>query len=339
MSAMRDYYDVLGVAPGAGAEEIKRAYRQLARRYHPDISGDERGAAFLEVSRAYEVLRDPERRRSYDANLVTGARADWLGDEVAIDFPSVSSVLDRMRDSVFRRRSAKPRSRPKSCSPRRRRSGARSCRSTCRCGARARGAAGAAKSGPTGAPACGGGGEVTATHAMRLRVPAGVREGARFRFSVAPQGRAADLRRRPDQHPLSGHGAGSRSQHAPHLHLLGILQLVWGAIGLLLGASMLLLAVGAIAIGVDVGRRSHGRRASPPARLCVFARRAAGRRRRQCVGGRRAAPRRAARPHRDARAWRAQPVRAAVRDRAQHLRVTGCCCTTKRAACSSARRA
>ena len=64
---MRDYYDVLGVSPGAGAEEIKRAYRQLARRYHPDISGDDRAVAFLEASRAYEVLADPTRRRSYDA--------------------------------------------------------------------------------------------------------------------------------------------------------------------------------------------------------------------------------------------------------------------------------
>src|SRR6185436_10098080 len=72
-TAMRDYYDVLGVAPGAGADEIKRAYRQLARRYHPDISGDERGAAFLEVSRAYDVLRRPDRRHAYDASLV---RAD-----------------------------------------------------------------------------------------------------------------------------------------------------------------------------------------------------------------------------------------------------------------------
>src|SRR6185312_1459398 len=98
---MRDYYDVLGVAPDAGAAEIKRAYRQLARRYHPDISGDERGGAFLEVSRAYQVLRDPQRRRSYDARLLSDTRADWLADEVAIDFPSVASVLDRMRDSFF----------------------------------------------------------------------------------------------------------------------------------------------------------------------------------------------------------------------------------------------
>ena len=92
---MRDYYDVLGVSPDAGAAEIKRAYRQLARRYHPDISGEDRAGTFLEVSRAYEVLRDPERRHSYDARLLARGRADWLSDEVAIDFPSVSSVLDR----------------------------------------------------------------------------------------------------------------------------------------------------------------------------------------------------------------------------------------------------
>ena len=39
--AMRDYYDILGVSRDAGADEIKRAHRQLTRRYHPDISGDE----------------------------------------------------------------------------------------------------------------------------------------------------------------------------------------------------------------------------------------------------------------------------------------------------------
>ena len=82
---MRDYYDVLGVAPDARAAEIKRAYRQLARRYHPDISGDERGVSFREVARAYEVLGDPDRRRTYDAAIresVSGSRADWMSDEV-----------------------------------------------------------------------------------------------------------------------------------------------------------------------------------------------------------------------------------------------------------------
>ena len=187
MGAMRDYYDVLGVAPGAGAEEIKRAYRQLARRYHPDISGDERGAAFLEVSRAYEVLRDPERRRSYDANLVTGARADWLGDEIAIDFPSVSTVLDRMRDSFFGGAPVAALSAEIVLTPQEAFWGALvpldvPLRRTCpRCGGRG-------EVWSDWCAICAGGGEVTNTHAMRLRVPAGVREGARFRFSVAPKG-------------------------------------------------------------------------------------------------------------------------------------------------------
>lgn len=64
----RDHYEVLGVARNAGDEEIKRAYRDLARRYHPDSRPDDPEAAerFKEVSIAYETLRDPERRRRYD---------------------------------------------------------------------------------------------------------------------------------------------------------------------------------------------------------------------------------------------------------------------------------
>ncbi len=184
---MRDYYDVLGVAPGAGADEIRRAYRQLARRYHPDISGDDKGAAFLDVSRAYEVLRDPERRRSYDARLLSGTRADWLGDEVAIDFPSVSSVLDRMRDSFFGGPRESTLSAEIVLTPQEAFWGAQvplhvPLRGTCpRCGGRG-------EVWSDWCATCGGGGEVTTTHDMRLRVPAGVREGARFRFSVSPRG-------------------------------------------------------------------------------------------------------------------------------------------------------
>jgi len=184
---MRDYYDVLGVSPGAGADEIRRAHRQLARRYHPDISSDEKAAAFLEVSRAYDVLRSPARRRSYDARLVSESRVDWLGDEIAIDFPSMSSVLDRMRDSFFGCAREVSLSAEIIVTPQEAFWGALvplhvPLRSTCPC------CGGRGEVWSDWCAACGGVGEVSAVHDMRLRIPPGVREGARFRFSVAPQG-------------------------------------------------------------------------------------------------------------------------------------------------------
>ena len=63
----RDYYEVLGVSRSASPEEIKRAYRRLARKYHPDVNKED-GAeeAFKEINRAYEVLSEPEIRNRYD---------------------------------------------------------------------------------------------------------------------------------------------------------------------------------------------------------------------------------------------------------------------------------
>jgi curved DNA-binding protein len=63
----QDYYQILGVSRDASAEDIKKAYRRLARKYHPDVS-KEAGAEerFKEVAEAYEVLRDPEKRAAYD---------------------------------------------------------------------------------------------------------------------------------------------------------------------------------------------------------------------------------------------------------------------------------
>jgi curved DNA-binding protein len=63
----KDYYDTLGVKRGSAAEEIKRAYRKLARKYHPDVSKEKNAESkFKEVQEAYEVLKDPEKRATYD---------------------------------------------------------------------------------------------------------------------------------------------------------------------------------------------------------------------------------------------------------------------------------
>jgi len=64
----RDYYEILGVDRNASAAEIKKAFRQLARKYHPDVakSDPEAEARFKEINEAYEVLGDPEKRKKYD---------------------------------------------------------------------------------------------------------------------------------------------------------------------------------------------------------------------------------------------------------------------------------
>ncbi|WP_423822645.1 DnaJ C-terminal domain-containing protein [Salinisphaera sp. SPP-AMP-43] len=72
----KDYYKILDVDRDAGEDEIKRAYRKLARKYHPDVSQAEDAAErFREANEAYEVLKDPEKRAAYDQLGRGGAQA------------------------------------------------------------------------------------------------------------------------------------------------------------------------------------------------------------------------------------------------------------------------
>ena len=68
MADKRDYYEVLGVAKNATEEELKKAYRKTAKKFHPDLNPDnaEAEAKFKEANEAYAVLSDPEKRQRYD---------------------------------------------------------------------------------------------------------------------------------------------------------------------------------------------------------------------------------------------------------------------------------
>src|SRR3712207_9235806 len=96
----KDLYKVLGVSKGASQDEIRRSYRKLARKYHPDANRDDPKAEerFKEVQHAYEILSNPEKRREYDEgprNSFGGGRGTprGLGGAGEVHFSAFSGLF------------------------------------------------------------------------------------------------------------------------------------------------------------------------------------------------------------------------------------------------------
>ena len=81
---INDYYQVLGVKRGASEKDLRRSYRKLARKYHPDVNHGDKSAEdkFKKVNHAYEVLSDPEKRRKYDQHGENWEQASQMEDAV-----------------------------------------------------------------------------------------------------------------------------------------------------------------------------------------------------------------------------------------------------------------
>ena len=112
--ANKDYYETLGVDKNASAEEIKKAYRQLAKKYHPDMNKDDENAAqkFKEVNEAYQVLSDESKRAQYDqfgSAAFDGSAGAGAG---GFDFSGFGGFGD-IFDTIFGGGRAAPRNGPK----------------------------------------------------------------------------------------------------------------------------------------------------------------------------------------------------------------------------------
>jgi molecular chaperone DnaJ len=110
-STARDLYEVLGVPRDASADDIKRAYRRLAREHHPDVAGTDSEDHFKEIVGAYEILSDPDKRARYDAFGTTGGAPGAAGSP----FADIQDIFDMFFGGGFaggqRRRGPRSRTR------------------------------------------------------------------------------------------------------------------------------------------------------------------------------------------------------------------------------------
>jgi molecular chaperone DnaJ len=115
MMAERDYYEVLGISRSASKDEIKSAFRRLARQYHPDVSdATDAEERFKEINEAYAVLSDDERRAAYDRYGHAGVRGMGGAQDFNVDFSDFADIFgDIFGFGGFGRRSRRSRNAPR----------------------------------------------------------------------------------------------------------------------------------------------------------------------------------------------------------------------------------
>ena len=102
MSDERDYYDILGVPRNASPEDIKRAYRRMAKKYHPDIyKGPDADARIKEINEAYEVLSNPDKRAAYDRFGRAGVQGVGGGGWSAARGPDIADIFEEFFGAGF----------------------------------------------------------------------------------------------------------------------------------------------------------------------------------------------------------------------------------------------
>ncbi|MBN1317170.1 MAG: molecular chaperone DnaJ [Anaerolineales bacterium] len=95
MASKRDYYEVLGISRGAGGDEIKKAYRRLARQYHPDINREsDAEARFKEINEAYEVLSNSDKKAAYDRFGHAGVQGNGPGASGFGGFGGIGDIFE-----------------------------------------------------------------------------------------------------------------------------------------------------------------------------------------------------------------------------------------------------
>ena len=208
MDPKKDYYKILGVPEGASAEEIRKAFRRLAKKHHPDVNPGDKAAEsrFKEANEAHEVLSDRKKREEYDAIRQggfaggfpgrrtvrrRGTRSRGVPGRVVRPRGSFRRRVSRRRGAVLRTPAGGATSGSSCPSTSSTWSGGRSARSGIPDPACAGSAGEPAAPGRRGCPACYGRGVTESEERVKIRIPAGARDGATIRVPSKGEERAA----------------------------------------------------------------------------------------------------------------------------------------------------